>query len=376
MNFCLALTNLLLVGFVAVTDGNKYQAMVRDQLEDSLTPDGVVVEEEPKHALRPGRDLKKLQVDFERFEGEWFDCMHTTLMTFDGTPAEKHKVNQVGCDLGLFGTVAKMDEDNTQTLIMNVDILNHCFLHGLGGEGQEPCPNDELPNDKREGGNVLVRYAMKGIGSFSNDKSIQFFSDHTLMKDKDGNWKPANMDRARNENKDTMDCIKYMKGIVCDWKINEYRAGMRYSEGCVFTEEVKPIRDGGGQMGGEEICKINIKKATCDRRESRGQPYKWKGGVCNPVKVDDAFVYDSFGSYYLVNEPTKCGCVAVTDPPVATPSTQSPSTQSPQNTNVGCYGGGQCEGINGCCDCTITTEEDCKDGIFYSNGECDPICKT
>ena len=54
-------------------------------------------------------------MDFSYFEGDWYNCLHTTLMTFNGEPAEKHIVEQVGCDFGNLGTVTKVG-NNDQTL--------------------------------------------------------------------------------------------------------------------------------------------------------------------------------------------------------------------------------------------------------------------
>lgn len=230
--------------------------------------------------------------------------------------------------------------------------MNHCFFHDLGGEGQPPCPNDYLESDLRGDGNVLVKYSFQGIGSFAHQDKIEFFSDHTYLKDENDEW-VANRQRARFENKDTMICETYEDGMVCDWIINEYRTGSKIIEyGCKLNGKCRPKAD----------------EAWCDRKGGR-----W-GGECGEVEyVRNGFVYDSFGSYYLVQNMEDCSVTCATDAPTTENHTRNPELRVP-----GCYFGGCCEGTNGCCDCTIDNEDDCDAadiaGFFLLDG-CGPICK-
>lgn len=59
--------------------------------------------------LEEARHLEDtLNTDFSFFVGTWHDCLHTTLITFDGEPAEKHIVDKVGCEGGELGTVSNV----------------------------------------------------------------------------------------------------------------------------------------------------------------------------------------------------------------------------------------------------------------------------
>jgi len=318
--------------------------MVRDQLERSLAlSGGLEVEEGQKYALRRGLELEDLATDFSYFEGEWFDCLHTTLMVFNGNPADKHIVEQVGCDLGKLGTVSKVGQSD-QTLMMDIYLLNHCFFHDLGGNGQDPCPNDLLPDDSRGDGNVLVKYSMKGIGSFADANKIEFFSDHTYLKDESGEWQ-INFERAKIENMDTMVCHKHLNGIVCDWHINEYRTSTKITTGC--------------EKNGK--CKTEWNENKCTRKDGT-----WTD-TCVVKRIADGFVYDSFGSYYLVKTPDECTLTCDTD---------ESGDPDPEENVTGCYRGGQCLGANGCCDCSIKDEQSCVSNAnpgILSDG-CRPIC--
>jgi len=126
----------------------EYATLVRDQLERSLegafddAAAGTKEEEEPRFLRSQRRDLggdmemSDLHTDYSIFEGDWYDCLHTKLMTFNGNPADKHTVSLKECDGGLFGSVTRVQDTtkglNAQTLQMEVIILNHCFMHGLG----------------------------------------------------------------------------------------------------------------------------------------------------------------------------------------------------------------------------------------------------
>lgn len=282
-----------------------------------------------------------LAQDFSYFVGDWYNCLHTSLMTFGGENAPKHVVEQVGCDGGLLGSVKRVG-NNDQSMQMDVIILNHCFFHDLGGPGEPPCPDDLLDSDPRGPGNVLVKYQYFGIGSFAEPGVINMVSDHTFLKNKDGEWE-ANMNRAKIENQDTMRCQKYLDGIVCDWRINEYRTGQS-DGGCLWRDK----------------CRKNFTRKKCDNKGG-----EWS--IDCGKEIPDGFVYDSFGSYYLVKDLSQCHVDCATASPTEADFTKSPELKVP-----GCYKGGRCEGRNGCCDCQMD-EEDCTDGLWQEDG-CRPIC--
>ena len=93
--------------------------------------------------------------------------------------------------------------------------------------------------------------------------------------------------------------------------------------------------------------------------------------------VEDGFVYDSFGSYYLVKDTTQCDVACGTEDPIN--STLSPVAE---DVNIfGCYRGGQCgENAHGCCDCSINPAQECADsGNVWTtkpiwSGGCKDIC--
>jgi len=404
MNFSLALMNLLVGVSLAISNADD-SALVRDRLERNIAINGII-ETEPNQ-LRRLNDV--LNTDFSHFVGSWYDCLHTTLMTFNGQPADKHIVDQVGCDFGLLGDISNVG-NNQQTLQFDIFLLNHCFFHDLGGPGQEPCPNDLLSSDVRGDGNVLVKYSFSGIGSFTDSNKIEFVSDHTFLRDSDGEW-VANLDRAKIENADTMVCQKYAEGIVCDWRINEYRSISEEgsSAGCKKGGKCKS-----SSWGGEKKC------------NNKGG--EWTEECAEIIFIKDGFVYDSFGSYYLVKDTSDCTVECATDSPTETGQTLSPELKisgcyfggrceethgccdceiktedacttndvpgqwssdcrdicltdtPPVDTVLGCYHGGRCFDTYGCCDCLVDTEDECTNGefpgIFIANGECAPICYT
>merc|ERR1712194_927869 len=273
----------------------------------------------------------ELSVDFSMFQGSWYDCMHTTLMTFNGEPADKHIIEQVGCDYGNIGNITKVG-NHTQTLMFDIHVLNHCWFHDLGGNGQKPCPNDRLASDSRGDGNVLVKYSYKGIGSFAETNKIYFFTDHTSIKDEDGNWK-INFNRAKVENTDTMVCQTHWKGIVCDWKINEYR-----------TSTTKKLMKTCTHKNGKCMKnKVNEKKCKKNKKWIWNVNAKCSNATTTTA-VEDGFVYDSFGSYYLVKDTAQCDACGTEDP---TSPTVSPVAEDVKV--FGCYRGGQCgENNHGC----------------------------
>ena len=229
--------------------------------------------------------------------------------------------------------------------------MNHCFFHDLGGEGQKACPNDLLDSDDRGDGNILVKYSFKGIGSFADGDTVEFFSDHTYLKDENGNWKP-NRKRAHIENMDTMVCQKYMNGIVCDWRINEYRTSSKMEHGC---------------MSSKGKCKPKMNRKRCEKKAGT-----WTEECPVIHREENGFVYDSFGSYYLVKDTDQCKVTCATDAP-----STADQTPSPEAAVSGCYRGGQCGSSHGCCDCSIKDEESCTENEnpgIWSDG-CRGICR-
>lgn len=357
----LTLKHLLLGSLLSSSvKGNMHAKEVREQLEIAGQNYGL---EEEHDSLRKLSVPAELNVDFSMFQGSWYDCMHTTLMTFNGEPADKHIIEQVGCDYGNLGNITKVG-NHTQTLMFDIHVLNHCWFHDLGGNGQKPCPNDRLASDSRGDGNVLVKYSYKGIGSFAETNKIEFFTDHTSIKDEDGNWK-INFNRAKVENTDTMVCQTHWKGIVCDWKINEYRTSTtkKLMKTCTFKNGKCPKK------------KYNEKQ--CERNKWIWDVNAECLNVTMTTTVEDGFVYDSFGSYYLVKDTAQCDVACGTEDPAS-------PTVSPVAEDVkvfGCYRGGQCgENGHGCCDCSIKSEQECADSgkdwtnkPIWSDG-CKEIC--
>jgi len=357
----LTLKHLLLGSLLSSSvNGNMHAKEVREQLEIAGQNYGL---EEEHDSLRKLSVPAELNVDFSMFQGSWYDCMHTTLMTFNGEPADKHIIEQVGCDYGNLGNITKVG-NHTQTLMFDIHVLNHCWFHDLGGNGQKPCPNDRLASDSRGDGNVLVKYSYKGIGSFAETNKIEFFTDHTSIKDEDGNWK-INFNRAKVENTDTMVCQTHWKGIVCDWKINEYRTSTaeKLMETCTFKNGKCP--------------KKTQNKKQCERKKWIWDVNAKCSNATTTTTVEDGFVYDSFGSYYLVKDTAQCDVACGTEDPTS-------PTVSPVAENVkvfGCYRGGQCgENAHGCCDCSIKSEQECADsGKDWTtkpiwSGGCKEIC--
>merc|ERR1712086_51252 len=95
------------------------------------------------------------------------------------------------------------------------------------------------------------------------------------------------------------------------------------------------------------------------------------------VSTPNDFVYDSFGSYYLVKDPSECVVVCATDSPTETPDPNEVVKKKEEEKVTGCYRGGACKGKHGCCDCTIKTVDECVDtgvnSAMISTG-CAPIC--
>lgn len=336
MNFSLALTNFFLGASLALAQTGEPADLVRARLEMNLRTNGLGPEFDEE------RRLGALNTDFSFFLGDWYNCMQTSLMTFNGESNEKHVIDQLSCDGGLLGTVIKVGDED-QILEFEILLLNHCWFHDLGGEGEEPCPNDLLESDPRGDGNVLVKYSFKGIGSFAHADRIEFNADHTYLRDENGEWVP-NLERAKLENMDTLVCEKYNNGIVCDWRINEYR-----------TQEV--LYEKGCKKNGE--CNDFTKK-KCSKKGGQ-----WTKQCARVEHIQDGFVYDSFGSYYLVQSNDQCNVECETGAP-----SSSDATPSPESLVSGCYQGGDCGGAHGCCDCSMT--EDTCNGI-WSDG-CREIC--
>lgn len=233
------------------------------------------------------RRLDSLNRDFSYFIGEWYDCLHTTLVIVDGETVEGDIVEQ-GCNYGNLGNITQVGE-YSQTLQFDIVLLDECSLHDFGGAGQKPCPNDWLGSDDSDDepvdGFVLVKYSFKGIGSFADEDRIEFFSDYRYLKDLNGEWKPK-LSPAKVENTDTLVCKKFMDGIVCDWRINEYRTKTeQLEEGC--------------QKDGE--CKGALTKSMCE--DAGGD---WTDECSRSKYIKNGYVYDSFGSYYLVKDLSDC----------------------------------------------------------------------
>lgn len=225
--------------------------------------------------------------NFSDFVGSWYDCMHTSLTTFEGETEEKEVLHTIGCDHGLLGNITKVRETNEQALKFDFYQLNKCSFHGFGGKGQRPCPNDSLPG--REGsaadGKILVKYTFKGLGSFAESDRVQFYADQSYIRSKKGEWK-ADFERTKSENGDTMVCQKHLEGIVCDWHLNEYRtATVAQSSGCKKDNR----------------CKPGLGKQRC-----LGMGGEWTDECPRTKYVKEGFLYDSFGSYYLVQNISKC----------------------------------------------------------------------
>jgi len=230
------------------------------------------------------RSLSSLNTDFSYFIGDWYDCLHTTLVTIDGDTSQDDIVEQVGCDYGKLGNITSIGEKK-QTLQFDVIRLDPCSFHDFGGPGQKPCPNDTLGSDTLVDGSVLVKYSFKGIGSFADADRVEFFSDHRYLKNQNGEWK-AKLSPAKVENTDTMVCRKFMDGIVCDWRINEYRTKTeQLEEGC--------------KKDGE--CKEALTKKMCEDAEG-----DWTDECSRSKYIKNGLVYDSFGSYYLVKDVSAC----------------------------------------------------------------------
>lgn len=268
----LALMNLLLGILVTI--------LLKDRVDRDAVETTVKQERDFERRLAPS----VLSTDFSYFEGSWYNCLHNTLSTFEGITEEKLTVNRVPCDFGIVGNITKIKE-NDQALQFDIYQLNRCIFRGFGGQGQKPCPNDTLPGDPRGDGNVLVKHSFKGVGSFTDENKVEFFSDHSLTRDKKGEWK-ANLEQAKIENEDTLVCKKHLDGIVCDWRVNEY-----------LTSEVQDNK--GCKKDGE--CKPALSRMKCS---SAGG--EWVD-ECPRIKfVKDGFVHNSIGSYYLVKDIAQC----------------------------------------------------------------------
>jgi len=337
MNFSLALTNLVLGASLALAQTTDPADLVRNRLEMNLRMNGLGAEPDGE------RQLDTLNTDFTYFLGDWYNCLQTTLMTFNGDSQSKHTIDQLSCDGGQLGEIYKVGEGD-QTLSFDIFLLNHCWFHDLGGEGQLPCPNDLLDSDPRGDGNVLVKYSFQGIGSFAHADQVEFHSDHSYLRDENGDWVP-NLERAKIENTDTLVCEKYSNGIVCDWRINEYRTqGVLYEKGCKKKGS----------------CNNDWSKKKCSKKDG-----EWTKKCEWVDHIENGFVYDSFGSYYLVQDNEQCNVECSTGAP-----SSSDATPNPETLVTGCYQGGACNGAHGCCDCSMT-EETCNG--TWTDG-CREIC--
>lgn len=277
MNHSIALTSLFLC--LCLARSVAIDTAERREQKFSLKGTGALSKQE-----RLLRSLSSLNTDFSYFIGDWYDCLHTTLVTIDGDTSQDDIVEQVGCDYGKLGNITSIGEKK-QTLQFDVIRLDPCSFHDFGGPGQKPCPNDVLGSDTLAEGSVLVKYSFKGIGSFADADRVEFFSDHRYLKNQNGEWK-AKLSPAKVENTDTMVCRKFMEGIVCDWRINEYRTKTeQLEEGC--------------KKDGE--CKEALTKKMCEDAEG-----DWTDECSRSKYIKNGLVYDSFGSYYLVKDVSDC----------------------------------------------------------------------
>lgn len=287
MNHCIALTSLL-VG-LCLTRSVAIDPAERVEQTFSLKGTGAISKQE-----RILRSLGSLNTDFSDFVGEWYDCMHTSLVTIDGETSQDDIVEQVACDFGNLGNITSIGE-TSQTLQFDIIRLDPCSFHDFGGPGQKPCPNDSLGDEETEvvvEGFVLVKHSFKGIGSFAEADRIEFFSDHRYLKNQAGEWK-AKLSPAKVENTDTIVCRKFENGIVCDWHINEYRTkAEQLEEGCKKDDE----------------CKVALTKKMCEDADG-----EWTDECSRTKYIKNGLVFDSFGSYYLVKDVSDCSIECPTE---------------------------------------------------------------
>ena len=261
------------------------------------------------HEERSLSETETLASNFGSFVGVWYDCQHTILKAFEGETEEKSIVETAGCDYTNIGNITKIKNYNDQALQFDLFLLNRCSFHGFGGRGQRPCPNDAFGNEVSPG-KILVKYSFKGVGSFAETDRIHFFADQSYTRNKFGEWR-SNFERAKIENVDSMICKQHAEGIVCDWHLNEYRtAAIQETTGCK-------------QKDGE--CKPGLGKSRC--KNGGGT---WSEECPRTKYVSDGFLYDTFGSYYLVKDIAKCKA----DCPEHAESQKKPDTKAEDETGV------------------------------------------
>jgi len=285
-NFSLALTNLLLGASLALAQTIDPADLVRDRLETKLGMNsglGLEVDERRRLGFRV--------TDFSPYIGDWYNCLQSTMTTING----EIQVNDINyeeeCNGDLLGEVYSVTNQGSQMLAFEILMLDRCSSHDLGGEGEEPCPNDTLPSDTSVG-NVLVKRTFKTVGSFGpyGNLPLHFSSDHTYLKDEDGEWVP-DLERAKIENMDTLSCKKYdfylTDGmyIICDLHINEYR-----------TKQVTKNKG----------CKKNNQCKDWKQNKCNNKGGVWTTECASVNHFPDGNAYEFFASFVLVQNCCVC----------------------------------------------------------------------
>jgi len=201
-------------------------------------------------------------VKYDQFIGKWYSCLETTHMTFAGEAQKKHTHQNEKCraiemaNIEYVGDENGMDADGvveiTQILELQHTGLNHCEFWGFTGA---TCPNATWStNDRGAEGTIMYHQNFHGIGSFGSTNHVKFYGEEKHAIDINGDEVHHPFDHM--EDQDFFDCSykEDLQGIVCDTRQNEYRNA--------------------GDMSNEE---------------------GWTSA------------YADFGSYYLVQDMSKCG---------------------------------------------------------------------
>jgi len=231
--------------------------------------------DDPSPAPTPPGDPEEdvLNTDFSFFEGPWYSCRETSVVTNNGRPVGESPVEEVACGGELLGSVARVG-GSAQALVFDMQAWEDCGEHDLGGPGQASCPND---------GHVRVRRSFYGVGSFSAADAFKFSADRTELQDAVGDWQsdPA---RAQIEDADALACRQYLDGIVCDLRLTEYRDEYHVAMGCQ--------KNGNCKGWGEQ---------KCNRRGG-----VWTDGCGDTTVVTNGGARGKLASYYLVPDLDQC----------------------------------------------------------------------